>query len=167
MACVCHFHYFALPTASYGYIWSGVIPSEVWKLSNFTSNSLLYMGTHLHRCKHRCMTYGWLFGTCIHPSVCLCIHVSVSMSIHPSICPWDIWGLINVLARQPGVCLHIYLFIHPVAGWKLTINYRAYHMICCWPQHLFYLIKVCYHKPGVKKVLHYILLFYNDFIMVL
>ena len=34
MACICHFVFYALPRASYGYIQCGFIPSVVWRFSN-------------------------------------------------------------------------------------------------------------------------------------
>ena len=40
MACICHFVFYALPRASYGYIQCGFIPSAVWRLSNIFSSSL-------------------------------------------------------------------------------------------------------------------------------
>ena len=40
MACICHFVFYALPRASYGYIQCGFIPSVVWRFSIIFSSSL-------------------------------------------------------------------------------------------------------------------------------
>ena len=38
MACICHFVFYVLPRASYGYMQCGFIPSAVWRFSNIFSS---------------------------------------------------------------------------------------------------------------------------------
>ena len=82
---------------------------------------------------------------CLYVCLLLCLYscMSLCMSLGISGGSAVCW-----LGIQVSVQL---LFIPPAAVCRLTIICRAYRLACRWPQHLFYLITVCYRETGVMK----------------
>ena len=109
MACICHFVFYALPRASYGYIQCGFIPSAVWRFSNIFSE--------LFRCRNlafnRFFSYilvadmflylGGVSGCPahihVHPCMFVCPHTFVCLPgvYMPPICPHTLLCLCVIL----------------------------------------------------------------------
>ena len=84
LACVCHFVFYALPRASYGYIWCGFIPSAVWRFSNIFSSSLGVGNLALNRVFSYFLVAGmflYLGGVWLPPCLYAPVHLYIPHNI--------------------------------------------------------------------------------------
>ena len=90
------FHFYALPRASYGYIWCGFIPSTVWRFSNIFFQLFRCTNLVLNRVFSYFLVVGMFFilGGCLDaPHICIphtfiCpIHSYAPRDVHTPICP--------------------------------------------------------------------------------
>ena len=135
MTWICHFHFFAMPRASCGYICCGFIPSTVWRFSNTKFPALL----------HRCRLGTWMVIWHVCTSVTVSLHLYVCTYVCASICLstgtfvwpyvppyvfWDIWGFIRMLVTHPGICLSSYFFIMSQSTTVTTTTPHVTHVYC-------------------------------------
>ena len=70
------------------------------------------------------------------------------MSIGISYVPSNNWGCFGQASRSLS---YSYLFIDTVVVCRHIIIHRACQLACCLPQHLLYVITICYHEPVVLQ----------------
>ena len=153
MSCICNFY--ALPRASYGYIWFGFMPNALWRISIFqlfrcrnlasTRDILVHLvGSHVGGCQ--AYWYVCLCGGTIHPPIQLytptCLftpHVSIASCT--SVCP-PIHQYVSICHGDFGASVHsytcqtfLYLSVHPFASQFITVIPVALHncgSLLCW-----------------------------------
>ena len=116
MACICHFVFYVLPRASYGYIQCGFIPSAVWRFSDIIFQFFSYRNLALNRGFPTLLLEAGMFllRGCLYAPICSYtpIHLyAPSMFVHIPDTPICLYTHMSPMLSCASLCSRGYLHV--------------------------------------------------------